>query len=523
MSSRASDALAWWALAVLSSCSLIGCGSKSDSASSSEGDSIQTTDPPPTQSPPAQRPSQERPSQASRSRSLAGSGSKPASQQPSDDRLPEFPAQSGNSLAADHTPSPPRGSYLSGGPPEFDDRRTGQAGIRKLTGKYLTLYTDLAPRAEVDELVNVFDAAIEPWCDYFHIGRDRLAGWHIVGCLMQEKTRFLATGLLSESAPPFEHGHQQGWQLWCYDKPSDYYRRHLLLHEGVHAFMAHFLGGCGPPWYMEGMAEMLALHEWSGGRLTVGILPPATDQVALWGRIKAIRARAAQGNSMQLHDVFAYGPTAHRDVSTYAFSWAACVFLSRHPRYKQPFAQLQELTRNRQEFQLAVSASFPGNDAELSEDWQVFLTEVDYRFRMAGAIIERRESAPVSAAGSSFSIDPQRGWQSTGIELRGGATYQIRAGGRVTIRPGDPDWVTEVEGITIHYHRARPLGQLLYAVRPKSLDPRARSPLVEGRSLAREAKLVVAHDSVLYVRINEAAGQLEDNEGSFTIDVEPSD
>ena len=47
-----------------------------------------------------------------------------------------------------------------------------------------------------------------------------------------------------------------GAELWLHDQPTAYYRRHLLLHEGTHVFMASFLGGCGPGWYMEGTAEL---------------------------------------------------------------------------------------------------------------------------------------------------------------------------------------------------------------------------------------------------------------------------
>ena len=34
-----------------------------------------------------------------------------------------------------------------------------------------------------------------------------------------------------------------GSDMWLHDQPTDYYRRHLLLHEGTHAFMIAFLGG----------------------------------------------------------------------------------------------------------------------------------------------------------------------------------------------------------------------------------------------------------------------------------------
>ncbi len=152
--------------------------------------------------------------------------------------------------------------------PAIEEGKVAAAGIRKLTGKHLTLYTDLPADTgpAVDELPRVFDAAVPLWCEYFGVDPAKPAEWKIVGSLMKDKERFLGAGLYSENLPPFPHGFSQGSQVWLYDQPSDYYRRHLLLHEGTHAFMNRWLGGAGPPWYMEGMAELLGTHQWSGGK-----------------------------------------------------------------------------------------------------------------------------------------------------------------------------------------------------------------------------------------------------------------
>ena len=89
----------------------------------------------------------------------------------------------------------------------------------------------------------------------------------------------------------FENGISIGAEVWLYDQPTDYYRRHLLLHEGTHAFMATFLGGCGPGWYMEGTAELLARigSTTTTGELTLRIMPRSRDEVPMLGRIKLIR------------------------------------------------------------------------------------------------------------------------------------------------------------------------------------------------------------------------------------------
>lgn len=441
----------------------------------------------------------------------------PVSASSPSETLPSLPTLSWDET--DEQVAPPAGSYAPGRPPRFDDRRLAQAGIRKLTGRYLVLYTDLPPSRAVDELPRVFDAAVPQFRRYFGIDAARLANWKIVGCVMADKQRFRAAGLLDPSLPEFENGYQLGWQLWVCDKPSDYYRRHLLLHEAVHAFMNHFLGAAGPPWYMEGMAEMLALHRWHDGNLTINILPPANREVWLWGRIKIIREAIRRGDWKSLQDVFAYGPTAHRDVAAYAYSWAACLFLSRHPHYRDAFGDLPKLVRRPADFVDAVAKSFSSNDGELSEDWQVFLQEVDYEFSFEGCVIRRRPVATLESGKATFQLDPQSGWQSTGIELEAGATYLVEARGEVRIRPGSPDWTTRPAGITIHYHRGRPLGMLLYAIGAREPAVGVRSPLLDPLALGDRIRIRPASDGVLFVRLNEPAGQLGDNDGSMQIDV----
>ena len=58
-----------------------------------------------------------------------------------------------------------RTTLPGGRPPQHDVARLADAGIRRLTGKHLTLYTDLPTQREVDELPEVFDRAVPQWCE----------------------------------------------------------------------------------------------------------------------------------------------------------------------------------------------------------------------------------------------------------------------------------------------------------------------------------------------------------------------
>ena len=133
----------------------------------------------------------------------------------------------------------------------------------------------------------------------------------MTGFLMKDKARFVQAGLLPGKLPPFGHGFSWDTVLWVYEQPSDYYRRHLVLHEGTHGFMNSLLGGCGPTWYMEGMAEYLATHRWQDGRLTLGYMPRSRDEVPQWGRIRLIQDAVAQHRALRLKAVIELTPTGH--------------------------------------------------------------------------------------------------------------------------------------------------------------------------------------------------------------------
>ncbi|NUN48000.1 MAG: DUF1570 domain-containing protein [Candidatus Brocadiae bacterium] len=62
--------------------------------------------------------------------------------------------------------------------------------------------------------------------------------------------------------------------LWV--QPSDYFTRQLILHEAAHQF--HYLAATEnknttAPWYAEGIAEYLGMHNWDGKTLKTGVVP----------------------------------------------------------------------------------------------------------------------------------------------------------------------------------------------------------------------------------------------------------
>ena len=401
--------------------------------------------------------------------------------------------------------------------PELDDGKIAVAGIRKLTGKHLVLYTDVPETIQdVQQLPAVFDAAVPQWAKYFEVDPAKLANWKLVGCVMVSKERFEGAGLYTRDLPDFPNGFQKGSQFWLYDQPSDYYRRHLLLHEGTHAFMSHWLGGAGPPWYSEGMAEMLGTHQWDGTRLVMGYNPPDKTQVPYWGRVKIVRDEFAANRGMTLFDIFRYDAQAHLKNEAYGWCWASTAFLNAHPETHALFQGLRSNTADRsiefsRKFHEALKPVWP----QIAEDWQLYVINLEYGYDVARAAVVRK-TAQLLNGQATVQVAADRFWQSTGVQVEAGETYELTANGRYSLAKVPKPWWCEPNGITIEYHNRMPLGILLAAVSDAGeagITPLATSVQVIGTA----GKITPQKTGTLYLCLNDSPAKLADNEGSATV------
>ncbi|MDX1947915.1 MAG: hypothetical protein SFU86_21125 [Pirellulaceae bacterium] len=402
--------------------------------------------------------------------------------------------------------------------PTIDEARVASAGIRKVSGKHLTLYTDIPP-GEVDELPAVFDAAVPLWCEYFGVDPAKVADWRIVGYAILAKERFKNAGLIPENLPGFPAGYSQGSQFWLYDQPSGYYRRHLTLHEGTHCLMNRWLGGAGPPWYMEGLAELLGTHEWAGGKLNLAIMPRTKEEVPYWGRVKIIKDEAAADRGLMLNEIMRYDAHAHLRNEPYGWCWGATAFLDAHPATQAAFRDLKRETKDRTiDFSKRFYDRLKPQWQNISEDWQLFVLHCDYGYDFARSATVRKLAEPLPAAGAVATISADRGWQSTGWKLEAGKTYVLTATGRYQVAAGPPAWPCEAGGITLRYHEHRPLGMLLAAVADLEM-PVVITPLNQPQPIGLSGEITPAATGTLYLSINEASSGLADNSGSLTVEI----
>lgn len=401
--------------------------------------------------------------------------------------------------------------------------RAAAAGLRRLESQHLVLYTDVPSSPAVDELPQAFDLAVPQWCKYFNVPAEKVSEWKLTGYLMEDVARFRAVEAIPTFITEIANGYQWDDELWVKEQSTDYYRRHLLLHEGTHSFMVRFLGGFGPPWYGEGMAELLATHRWADGRLQLGYQPRDSEEVPGHGRIKILRDDFKAGVGRSLEAVFQYDSQAHLDVKPYGWCWAAASFLSVHPQTRESFREVQAHARDggldfTRRFLEPIAADWNA----ISEDWQLYIAEAEYGYDFERARVRRKASEPLTGAEVRVKIAADAGWQSTGVTLQPGVAYEVAAVGRFQIVGGEPTWWSEPQGVTIRYYRGQPLGMLLGAVRPDSFIPNILTPLANPTPIGRKKLLTPDAAGTLYLKINESPADLADNTGEVLIRIRPA-
>jgi hypothetical protein len=412
----------------------------------------------------------------------------------------------------------------------IDDNRAQAGGIRRLTGKYIVLFTDVPSSPEVDRLPAVFDLAVPQWAAYFGVDPDKTSHWQARAYLIGDRRRFESLGLMPPGRPKFVNGISMGAEMWLFDQPTAYYRRHLLLHEGTHVFMASFLGGCGPGWYMEGIAELFATHRFDEqtGRLELRIMPRSREEVPMLGRIKLIRDAVADRHPLAFPAVMQIDNREQLGNEAYAWCWAAAKFLDAHPRYRDRFRALSKLVLD-PKFDDLVRREYQTDWPDLTAEWQAFIATLDHGYDFDSMAIDFRPGKPASVGEMrKIEVNADHGWQSSGVRLDAGKSYQITASGRYQIAVEQAEgamqsWPCEPGGVTIEYHDGHPLGMLLGAVHSEGETASdAATSFAEPAAIGLQAVLKPAVSGTLYLRVNDSATHLAGNRGTLTVTIEES-
>jgi hypothetical protein len=422
----------------------------------------------------------------------------------------------------DVTASPPITAPQSVYRPEdprvpHDDAALAAVGIRAYESKRLKLYTDIDPELaqSLPTSVNPLFDALEAYFGPLPPARDG-SDFQMTGYLLKEERVFREAGLIPLDLPPFNHGRHRANEFWLRDQEYDYYRRHLLMHEVTHCVMTYLPDTQTPVWYMEGMAEYFATHRIVDGRFQFGIMPASPEEVAGWGRITLIRQAFADNRAKNVADVFALQPVEYQDPEPYAWSWALCHFLATHPRYRNRFQQVGREARGPQ-FMPRLADAYTPDGRELATEWTLFVIHLQYGYDVERSAIDFRSGEPLTEPARTATVAADQGWQSSGIKLEKGKSYNVSATGRFTLADEPKPWVSEPQGISIRYADGHPLGLLLGCLRAD--DIALGETMLRVLPIGRERTFVAPVTGTLYLRLNDSWSELADNRGEATVAV----
>jgi hypothetical protein len=246
-------------------------------------------------------------------------------------------------------------------------------------------------------------------------------------------------------------------------------------------------------------------------------MPPSREEVPYWGRVKIIQDQFAAGEGLMLNEVLRLEAERFRQVDAYAWAWAAAAFLDGHPAYQTRFRALrQHVADGSKSFTLGFESELQHQLRQVDEEWQLFVLHADYGYDFTRAAVKYRAGSPIPAEGAEVEIAADRGWQSTGWRVEGGATYLLEAEGKFVLGRKPREWSSGPEGVTLHYYQGQPVGRLMGNVRLDQAKPGIAN-LGRPVPLGNRRRVQPDESGTLYLRINESPADLGDNEGTVKI------
>ncbi|MCA9034992.1 MAG: hypothetical protein KDA91_07680 [Planctomycetaceae bacterium] len=388
------------------------------------------------------------------------------------------------------------------------------------------------------------------------------------GFLIQARERFEEAGVMPDPNFTIQHGRHLGYQFWMFDPESEYYRRHLLLHEFIHCYMMceHGNRNIPPLWFTEGIAEYWATHSVtatpSGPIAQFGVLPDSIVDFEGWGRISEIR-RSFEGTV--IHGV-GFQPVQHdqllsdqvscerrelnesaekvvdagfvplrtvlypktprfQDDWQYAHAWALCWMLSHHPDYADRFSRLRRI-REGSAFEAMFEREFRPLLDTMAIEWLLTLDSLIEGFDMTRSFPRRsivqtvQHQNPQSLdAGelATVKVRADRGWQFTGLTIGEGEQSRIDASGQFTLGMEELPLVSEAAGITLEYYRGRPVGEL------QAILVSTDGSLASRRfAIGCSGSIQLPFRAELWLQLNEPESMRADNSGSVNVRIRSS-
>lgn len=430
-------------------------------------------------------------------------------------------ARSSGSTHRGLKPKQPQRFRLPDDRPPLDRAALRSQGFTIVESTHLVLVTDL-PADAVTELPPLADALFEEL--ERQLGKltpaENGSEFQLTGFLMQAAERFDQAGLLPPEQFSIRHGRNVGYRFWMNNQTEDYYRRHLMLHEFTHCFLMCEYGmiDIPPLWYTEGIAECFATHSLSAeDQATFGVLPESGDAFRGWERIRVLKesfdlepaATVLPSGMTTLTQVRFPASGQFTSDQNYAQAWALVWLIRNHPDLQQDFAAFDTVRTSRQF--LAAADSVPKAVwKRLAVMWPLVIDSLTDGFDGERSFPELSPMLKAASAAEprELTLHADRGWQSAGLQFKSGQEIEFTCSGRYVVETDPKPWISEPQGITIDYHRGRPLGEVV-AMFISGDGSLASRRIIVGTG----TRITAPVDGELWLQINDAESSRENNSG----------
>jgi len=263
----------------------------------------------------------------------------------------------------------------------------------------------------------------------------------------------------------------------------------VIQHECTHGFCHLAFGSTGPTWLAEGVAELG--QYWKLDQLAVDANP---------GVIAYLQRATPKKSLLQ---IAIPGRTEAGDWQDYAWRWALCHLLANNPNYASRFKPLAIALMEKRE---GVSfASVYGPVAkQISFEYDLFLQNLANGYRADLCAWQWGEKfKPLRTQRiSKIKVKAAYGWQSSGLQLEKGVSYDLKTEGQWKISPGK----TTYGGDGDREGRGRLRGIIFN-------DYRLSQPVSFGSA----STFVAPADGQLFLRCHDDWASLGDNDGEITV------
>lgn len=262
-----------------------------------------------------------------------------------------------------------------------------------------------------------------------------------------------------------------------------------VQHEAVHAYCQQTFGSTGPVWYSEGMAEMGAY--WKQGQLEVDIQPGVVGYLTT-------------AKPKKMLDIVAAGQVTGDSWQAYAWRWALCHLLANNKNYSN---RLKGLGVAMMSGKLASFEATYGDVAQhISFEYDQFVKNFGNGYR-ADLAAWQWDVKPKRLSGKQAKgkVLAARGWQSTGVSVVQGKSYEVQTEGTWQIAEAG-------EALTGDGNE-RGKGKLVGAI---FSDFQLSAPF----DLGAAATFTASQNGHLVVRCQDAWTELSDNAGELKITIE---